>query len=123
MDKDLYIEFLESEIRRIRAGGNQLYGMLSACPCPDQDKCDSCGRTQEVQDLKLENDRLKQRANLMVDFICSISCSLKVCHECKLNRPDEFDELGAKCAYLQGSAGLEYIRSEAYNLIKQLEDL
>lgn len=85
--------------------------------CPDQNRDD------EIQDLKLENDRLNKREDIMLDFISSISCSRKVCSQCKLNRPDKFDELGAKCAYLQGSDGLEYIRTEAYKLIKKVEEL
>lgn len=48
--------------------------LRSECPCPDRDKCDSCGRTQEVQDLKLENDRLTRRNKLMEDYIHAVAC-------------------------------------------------
>ena len=61
MDKDLYIEFLESEIRRIRAGANQHYGQ-------------SIGWMDEIQDLKLENDRLAKRDYKMRQVIRSIAC-------------------------------------------------
>lgn len=80
-------------------------------------------KNDEIQDLKLENDRLKKREDLMHDFICSISCNRKKCRYCKLYRPDKFDELGAKCAYLQGGDGSYYIRKEANSLLKKLEDL
>ena len=48
MDKDLYIEFLENRIR--------------------------AGRDDEIQDLKLENDRLKRRNELIEDYIHAVAC-------------------------------------------------
>ena len=80
-------------------------------------------KDDEIQDLKLENDRLKQRNNIMFDFICSVSCNRKQCSDCKLYRPEMFEKLGAKCAYLQGPEGLNYVRGEAIRLLERLEDL
>ena len=71
MDKDLYIEFLENEIRRIRAGANTHYGQ-------------SIGWMDELQDLKLENDRLKKRDEIMVHFLRSIRCQGMLCGKCDL---------------------------------------
>ena len=71
MDKDLYIEFLESEIRRIRAGANTHYGQ-------------SIGWLDEMQDLKLENDRLKKRDDKMRQTIRSIACEPD-CEYCSLH--------------------------------------
>ena len=127
MDKDLYIKFLESEIRRIRAGANQLYGIVSDCPCPDRDKCDSCGRTLEVQDLKLENDLLKQRNELMEDYIHAIAY-IK-------SKKSKFYGLcdNVSCPYydydksfMEGACTLcsrELIEQEAADLIDKLEEL
>ena len=72
MDKDLYIEFLESEIRRIRAGANTHYGQ-------------SIGWMDDMEDLKLENDRLKQRDSIMLHFIKSIDCTDRSCIRCALS--------------------------------------
>ena len=36
----------------------------------------------EIQDLKLENDRLKQRNTIMLDFIKSINCTDRSCIRC-----------------------------------------
>ena len=123
MNKDLYIEFLESEIRRIRAGANQLYGIVSDCPCPDRDKCDSCGRIQEVQDLKIENDRLNRRNKLMEDYIHAIACVK--------SKKSKFYGLCAdvSCPYYRDKENIcrigsrQLIEQEAVNIIDKLEDL
>lgn len=39
-------------------------------------------KDSEIQDLKLENDRLKQRDDIMVNFIKSVKCTGLPCSEC-----------------------------------------
>ena len=103
MNKDLYIEFLENEILRIRAR--------------DRDKCDVCGRNQEVQDLKLENDRLRQQNEIMQHFIKSVRCKGLVCESCDLHF------LNAQGTDL--CAQVDHIKLEAVasNILKKLEEL
>ena len=67
MDKDLYIELLENEMRRIRAGADVSHSLV------------------EYQDLKLENDRLRQRNEIMYHFITSVRCKSMVCESCDLH--------------------------------------
>lgn len=104
MDKDLYIEFLESEIRRIRAGANTHYGQ-------------SIGWLDEMQDLKLENDRLKKRDEIAQHFIKSVRCKGLVCENCDLHF------LNAQGTDL--CAQVDHIKLEAVasNILKKLEDL
>ena len=94
MYKDLYIEFLESEIRRIRAGANTHYGQ-------------SIGWMDEIQDLKLENDRLKKRDDKMRQTIRSIACVLD-CQYCSLR--------GSECS----ESDMQLL---AEKTLKELEDL
>ena len=114
MNKDLYIEFLESEIRRIRAGANTHYGQ-------------SIGWMDDLQDLKLENDRLERRNELMEDYIHAIACikSKKskfygLCDTVSCLYYDQDKEFGAGACML-GSR--ELIEQEAADLIDKLEDL
>lgn len=97
-----------------------LYGMSVArpmpvtCPCPDRDKCDSCGRTQEVQDLKLENDRLNQKYNLLYDsfstlFVCEDK-DKDNCYSCPLFNYD-CDEI------------VRFIKNYFKTVVKKLEDI
>ena len=114
MDKDLYIEFLESEIRRIRAGANTHYGQ-------------SIGWLDEIQDLKLENDRLKRRNELMEDYIHAVACIT--------SKKSKFKGLcdDVQCPYYdydkgfgQGACTLgsrEWIEQEAADIIEKLEEL
>lgn len=98
------------------------------CPCPDRDKCDSCGRTQEVQDLKLENDRLTRRNKLMEDYIHAVACITST----KSNYRGLCDYVScpyynAEKEYLcRGACRLnsrELIEQEAAYIIDQLEDI
>ena len=101
MDKDLYIEFLENRIR--------------------------AGRDEEIQDLKLENDRLKKRNELMEDYIHAIACisSKKskfygLCDDVSCpyyHRDKEIFEMTC----LLGSRQL--IEQEAADIIDELEEL
>ena len=50
---------------------NTLYGISVGRPLPDWDPENL---RSEIQDLKLENDRLKQRNELMEDYIHAIAC-------------------------------------------------
>ena len=84
-------------------------------------------RDEGIQDLKLENDRLRQQNKLMIDFIHALACveSKKskfyaMCEE--VNCP--YDDYG-KCIG-NGSCKLgskELIEKEAANIIDKLEDL
>lgn len=114
MDKDLYIEFLESEIRRIRAGANTHYGQ-------------SIGWMDEMEDLKLENDRLKRRNELMEDYIHALACIE--------SKKSKFYGLcdNVSCPYYDHDRGVfegacqlgsrDLIEKEAADLIDKLEDL
>lgn len=114
MDKDLYIEFLESEIRRIRAGANTHYGQ-------------SIGWLDDLQDLKLENDRLKKRNELMEDYIHALAC-IK-------SKKSKFHGLcdNLSCPYYDYDRGVfegacqlgsrDLIEKEAADLIDKLEEL
>lgn len=104
MDKDLYIEFLESEIRRIRAGANTYYGQSIGC-------------LDEMQDLTLENDRLKKRDEIMHHFIKSVRCKEMVCEYCDLhyNGPNGQDF----CAQVKH----DKLESIASDILKKLEEL
>ena len=105
MNKDLYIEFLENEIRRIRAGANTHYGQ-------------SIGWMDEMEDLKLENDRLQKQNDLLIPFVKSASCD--GCSDCvfKTSNPR-----GPKCAYLRGPDGPSIIKGKARIILKKLEEL
>lgn len=114
MDKNLYIEFLESEIRRIRAGANTYYGQ-------------SIGWMDEMQDLKLENDRLKRRNELMEDYIHAIACikskKSKFYGLCDTISCPYYDQ---DKAFGEGACTLgsrELIEQEAADLIDKLEEL
>lgn len=100
MDKDLYIEFLESEIRRIRADANTHYGQ-------------SIGWMDEMEDLKLENDRLKQRDSIMLNFIKSIDYTDRSCIRCLA-----MGENGA-CRWTLFPYRVEMVN----DVLKKLEDL
>ena len=104
MNKDLYIEFLESEIRRIRAGANTHYGQ-------------SIGWLDEMQDLKLENDRLKKRDEIMQHFIKSVRCKGLVCEHCDLHYlNDQGTDLCAQVDHVR-------LESIANDILKKLEEL
>ena len=104
MNKYLYIEFLESEIRRIRAGANTHYGQ-------------SIGWLDEMQDLKLENDRLKRREEIMLHFIKSVRCKEMVCEHCDLHY---FGPQGQDfCAQVTH----DKLESIADTVLKKLEEL
>lgn len=104
MDKDLYIEFLESEIRRIRAGANTHYGQ-------------SIGWMDEMEDLKLENDRLRQRNEIMHHFITSVRCKGLVCESCDLHfLNDQGTDLCAQVDHVK----LESIATDILNKVDKL---
>ena len=111
MDKDLYIEFLESEIRRILAGANTHYGQ-------------SIGWMDEMQDLKLENDRLKQRDDIMVKFIRSVRCIGIICDKC-----DFHDDSRHCCLFDHGSMSKEVsdlymvFSDKAEEILERLDNL
>lgn len=100
MDKDLYIELLANEIRRIRAGADD----------------------EEIQDLKLENDRLKRRNELMETYIHAIACIS--------SEKSKFHGLCDSCPYYGHNRGFactlgsrDLIEREAANIIEKLEEL
>ena len=85
MNKDLYIEFLESEI----------------------------------QDLKLENDRLKKRDELMCSFICDATCYTS-CSECRFNIDKEPCKLNV-CR--SDNNRYRVLMDELYSIFEKLEEL
>ena len=103
--------------------------LLSKCPCPDRDKCDSCGRTQEVQDLKLENDRLTRRNKLMEDYIHAVACITSTKSKFYHGLCDYVScpYYNAEKEYLCRDAcrlnSKELIEQEAAYIIDQLEDI
>ena len=81
MNKDLYIEFLENRIR--------------------------AGRDDEIQDLKLENDRLAKREYKMRQVIRSIACEPD-CEFCLLR--------GSECS----GSDMQHLATQT---LKELEEL
>ena len=81
----------------------------------------------EIQDLKLENDRLMQQNKLMIDYIHALACI-----ESKKSKFFALRESG-NCPYYDRSKGFgkgacqlesrELIEKEAANIIDKLEDL
>lgn len=118
MNKDLYIELLEKEI------WNTCAGRESAKPLPDYDP--EILRA-EIQDLKLENDWLKRRNELMEDYIHALACikskKSKFCGRCdKISCPYyDQDKAFGEGACTLGSR--EMIEQKAADLIDKLEDI
>lgn len=75
----------------------------------------------EIQDLKLENDRLMQQNKLMIDYIHALACIE--------SKKSKFYALCANCncPYYKGSGcklgSRELIEKEAANIIDKLEAL
>ena len=80
----------------------------------------------EIQDLKLENDWLKQRNELMEDYIHALACNSKkskyygLCDSNSCPYYDQNKGFGRGACKL-GSRDL--IEQEADNIIKKLEEL
>lgn len=73
----------------------------------------------EIQDLKLENDRLKQREEIMLHFIKSCACMYS-CKECDITDKQNH------CHYLQFSDSNPIgprMRKTSRELLSRLEDL
>ena len=103
---------------------NTLYGMSVARPLPDDDP--EILRS-EIQDLELENDRMKRRNELMEDYIHAIACikSKKskfygLCDNISCPYYDQDKAFGEGACTL-GSR--ELIEQEAADLIDKLEEL
>ena len=74
---------------------------------------------EELQDLKLENDRLKQREEIMLHFIKSCACMYS-CKECDITDKQNH------CHYLQFSDSNPIgprMRKTSRELLSRLEDL
>lgn len=100
----------EEAKKKVKAILNAAYGDLAATPLPDWDT--EALRT-EIHDLKLENDRLKQRNDIMLSFLNAMCCI-------------ETDIPCMKCMF--GQAGGCTLKSENYEkealrIIKRLEAL
>lgn len=66
----------------------------------------------EIQDLKLENDRLKQREEKMLHVIKSIACDYGDCEKCLFFGPDNLPCVDVRDDY-----------KVCVNLLNELEDL
>lgn len=105
---------------------NSMYGIMAARPLPDYDP--EILRS-EIQDLKLENDRLKRRNELMEDYIHAVACLTSE----KTKFYGLCDKVSYPCPYYDyhksfgdGACTLgsrESIEKEAADLIDKLEDL
>ena len=76
-------------------------------------------KEDKIQDLKLENDRLKQREELMLHFIRSVACEFS-CKECDIRGDRNL------CHYLTSSDSKSTgtrMRESAKKLLSRLEDL
>lgn len=103
---------------------NSLYGVMASRPLPD---FDPEVLQSEIQDLKLENDRLKRRNELMEDYIHALAC-IK-------SKKSKFHELcdNGSCPYYDQDRGVfegacklgsrDLIEKEAADLIDKLEEL
>ena len=130
MDKDLYIELLENEIRRIRAGSDVVHSFVEYQKLNEryaQCEMDLQNREEEIKDLKLENDRLKRRNELMEDYIHAIACikskKSKFSGPCDNISCPYYDQ---DKAFGEGACTLgsrELIEQEADDLIEKLEEL
>lgn len=100
----------------VKAILNAAYGK-SVAPLPDWDPEKL---RDEIQDLKLENDRLKQREALMLPFLKSVKCSGMDCRKCLLFN-DTFPD-GRKCVFNRNDTFVE-MSSTARKILHQLEDL
>ena len=103
---------------------NSMYGIMAARPLPDYDP--EILRS-EIQDLKLENDRLKRRNELMEDYIHAVACLTSektkfygLCDKVSCPYYDYHKSFGGGVCTL-GSR--ESIEKEAADLIDKLEDL
>ena len=93
----------------------------------DMLKMDLQTRDDEIQDLKLENDRLMQQNKLMIDYIHALACVK--------SKKSKFYALcgNVNCPYYDYDKGFgkggcklvsqELIEKEAANIIDKLEDL
>lgn len=130
MDKDLYIELLENEMRRIRAGADVSHNLDEYQKLREryaQCEMDLQNRDEEIQDLKLENDRLTRRNELMEDYIHAIACIS--------SKKSKFKGLcdDVSCPYYDHDRGFDkracqlvsrdLIEKEAADLIEELEEL
>lgn len=75
---------------------------------------------EELQDLKLENDRLKQREEIMLSFLKSVKCAGMDCRKC-LCFDDKYP-LGRKCVFNRNDIFVE-LSTIARELLHELEAL
>ena len=74
-------------------------------------------KDDEIQDLKLDNDRLKQRDAIMLRFITSLCCSGEICsRDCDLY----FEWNDHDCCALLHPKELDKV---ANDILKKLEEL
>ena len=93
---------------------NTLYGMSVARPLPDWDP--EILRS-EIQDLKLENDRLEKQKEIMLHFIKSVRCKGLVCESCDLHfLNDQGTDLCAQVDHVK----LESIATDILNKVDKL---
>lgn len=111
----IYGEQTQRDIKRI-CTGDYFYKLKEKI---DRLKMDLQNRDDEIQDLKLENDRLKQREEIMLHFITSCACRYP-CSACDIKNKE------GRCHYLEctdaTSTGVRMMRT-ARNLLDRLEDL
>ena len=108
MDKDLYIEFLENRIRTQIRNVNEKY---------QRAEMDLQNREEEMQDLKLENDRLKKRDEIMLSLIEDIDCK-KSCNKCRF-----YNAVSNKCSICNNIEFRGNILLEIESILSKLEDL
>lgn len=105
----------EEAKKKVKALLNTAYGDL-VTPLPDWDPE---SLKAEIQELKLENDRLKQREEKMLHVIKSIACDYGDCEKCLF-----FKE---KCLFFKSDnlpcGDVEDDYKVCVNLLNELEDL
>ena len=92
-----------------------LCGMSVARPLPDWDP--EILR-KEIQDLKLENDRLQKQNDILIKYVRSAACD--ECAKCDFRTSNPG---GPLCAYLRGAEGSNIIRELAKKTLNKLEEL
>lgn len=98
----------------VKVKTSSIYGELSPLPDWDPEKI-----RDEIQDLKLENDRLKQREEIMLHFIKSCACMYS-CKECDITGERYL------CHYLEFSDSAPTgtrMRKTAKDILSKLEAL
>ena len=103
----------DEEAKKVEALLKNAHGTLLP-PLPDWDPEEL---RNEIQDLKLENDRIEKQKEIMLHFIKSVRCKGMVCKNCDLHF------LNSHGPDLCGQVDHVKLEASASNVLKKLEAL